>query len=43
MVLDPLEVKPVKAAEGVPCDITGAPRTGETALPGPFLSFPVEE
>ncbi len=42
MILDPLEVRPVKAAEGVPCDITGAPRTGETALPGPFLSFPAE-
>ncbi|MBR0266620.1 MAG: right-handed parallel beta-helix repeat-containing protein [Clostridia bacterium] len=39
MIFDPEQVKPVAAAEGVPCDITGTPRTGETALPGPFLSL----
>jgi hypothetical protein len=40
MIFDPEQVKPVAAAEGVPCDITGTPRTGETALPGPFLFLP---
>ena len=37
--LDPAEVREVPAAEGVPSDITGALRTGETALPGPFLRW----
>ena len=39
MILDPAAVRRVPATEGVPCDITGAPRTGETALPGPFGSW----
>ena len=39
MILDPAEVQPVPAAEGVPCDISGAPRTGEKVLPGPFAAW----
>ena len=39
MILDPAAVRRVPATEGVPCDITGVPRTGETALPGPFGSW----
>ena len=39
MIMDPAEVREVPAAEGVPSDITGALRTGETALPGPFLRW----
>ena len=43
MILDPEQVKPVAAAEGVPCDLTGAPRTGEPVLPGPFLAMPAKK
>jgi len=39
MLMDPEEVQRVPAAEGVPCDLAGEARTGETALPGPFVSF----
>ena len=39
MIMDPAQVRKVPAAEGVPCDITGAPRTEETALPGPFMKW----
>ena len=39
MILDPAQVQPVPAAEGVFCDISGAPRTGEKVLPGPFTAW----
>ena len=39
MVRDPREIRRVPATEGVPCDITGAPRTGESVLPGPFADW----
>ena len=39
MIMDPERVQRVPAAEGVPCDIKGAPRTGENTLPGPFTDW----
>ena len=41
MIMDPEQVQHVPAAEGVPCDITGAPRTEETVLPGPFSKLSI--
>ena len=41
MIMDPEQVQRVPAAEGVPCDITGAPRTEETVLPGPFSKLSI--
>ena len=39
MIMDPERVQRVPAAEGVPCDIKGAPRTWENTLPGPFTDW----
>ena len=41
MIMDPEQVQRVPAAEGVPCDITGAPRTEEAVLPGPFSKLSI--
>lgn len=39
MIIDPRQVAKVPAAEGVPCDFTGAPLAGDQVLPGPFATF----
>ena len=39
MIMDPRKVRRVPATDGVPCDITGTPRTGDDALPGPFADW----
>ena len=39
MIMDPAKVCGVPAAGGVPGDINGEPRIGDTVLPGPFLSW----
>jgi hypothetical protein len=42
MIFDPRQVAKVPAAEGVPCDFTGAPMTGDRVIPGPFSEFNVK-
>ena len=39
LIRDPRDVRRVPATEAVPCDIMGAPRTGEATLPGPFADW----
>ena len=39
MIMDPRKVRRVPATDSVPCDITGTPRTGDDALPGPFADW----
>ncbi len=39
MIMDPRKVRRVPATDGAPCDITGTPRTGDDALPGPFADW----
>ena len=39
MIRDPRDVRRVPATDGVPCDITGAERTGDAVLPGPFADW----
>ena len=39
MIMDPRKVRRVSATDGVPCDISGTPRTGDDALPGPFADW----
>ncbi len=39
MITDPRKVRRIPATDGVSCDITGAPRTGDAVLPGPFADW----